>query len=87
MKLSELLEVMEGCQVVEIDDLSRPVGSMTVYTGTIRGIKKRQPNKRGSDKRGLCRQRRIDYWNKLKKKRRKIWQNFISQSRITKQER
>lgn len=43
MKLSELLEVMEGCQVVEIDDLSRPVGSMTVYTGTIRGIKKDNP--------------------------------------------
>lgn len=43
MKLSELLKVMEGCQVVEIDDLSRTVGSMTVYTGPIREIKKDNP--------------------------------------------
>lgn len=43
MKLSQLLKVMEGCQAVEIDDLSKPVGFMTVYTGPVREIKKDNP--------------------------------------------
>lgn len=43
MKLPQLLKIMEGSQIVEIDDLSRPVGSMMVYVGPIREIKKANP--------------------------------------------
>ncbi|MBE6547941.1 MAG: hypothetical protein E7667_03560 [Ruminococcaceae bacterium] len=43
MRVSQLLHVMDKDDLIVIDDYDKPVDQMTIYTGTVRGIKREDP--------------------------------------------
>lgn len=43
MKVSQLLHVMGRDEFIVIDDYDKPINEMTLYRGTVRGIKKDNP--------------------------------------------
>lgn len=43
MRLSQLLKCMEREQIIVVDDFNKPIDSMTVYKGIVRGIYKNNP--------------------------------------------
>lgn len=50
MKVSQLIHAMEKDDVIVIDHFDKPIDSMTLYEGPVRGIKRDDPiNKMHSD--------------------------------------
>lgn len=43
MKVSQLIHAMDRDEEIVIDDYDAPVDKMTIYEGTVRGIKKDNP--------------------------------------------
>lgn len=43
MKLSQLLHAMDKDDMIVIDDYNAPIDNMTIYQGTVRGIKRDNP--------------------------------------------
>ena len=43
MRVSQLLKAMDKDDMIVIDDYDKPVDDMTIYDGTVRGIKRDNP--------------------------------------------
>lgn len=43
MKASQLLHAMDKDDMIVIDDYNAPIDNMTIYEGTVRGIKRDNP--------------------------------------------
>ena len=43
MKVSQLIHAMDKDDIIVIDDYNAPIDNMTVYEGTVRGIKRDNP--------------------------------------------
>lgn len=43
MRVSQLLHVIDKDDVIVIDDYDEPINKMTVYRGTVRGIRRDDP--------------------------------------------
>lgn len=43
MRLSQLIHAMDKDDMIVIDDYNAPIDNMTIYQGTVRGIKRDNP--------------------------------------------